>query len=178
MKNYPKQHSPVRIGISACLLGEKVRYDGSHKKNSVIIEQLSSLFEFVSYCPEVAIGMGVPRPPIQLVDCNGKIRALGIKDPDMDMSEALREYGKNIHSEIAGLSGYIFKCNSPSCGINKVKVLVKNNEFELRGQGLFAAEIRQQLPNLPIIDEKLFMHETLRKHFLSNVRHYFQTYHQ
>lgn len=167
-----KKLSMIKIGISSCLLGERVRYDGGHKKNQFIIEQLSPSFEFAPYCPEVAAGMGIPRPPVQLVDCNGKIHALGIENPAMDMSLPLREYGKRIQQEIACLSGYIFKSNSPSCGISKVKVLAGNDIFELRGQGLFAAEIMRQLPDLPVIDEKLFMDKNLRKHFLINVRNY------
>lgn len=177
LNNLRNPEPPVRIGISSCLLGEKVRYDGGHKKNQYIIEQLSPLFELVPYCPEVAVGMGVPRPAVQLVDCNGEIHALGIENPDTDMSKPLREYGKKMAGS-ACVSGYIFKRNSPSCGINKVKVLVGNDQFELRGQGLFAAEIMQQLPDLPVIDEQLFMDENLRKHFLINVSHYFQTHNQ
>jgi len=178
LNNIHKRKPPVRIGISSCLLGEKVRYDGEDKKNAYIIEQLSLRFELIPYCPEVAVGMGVPRPPIQLVDCHGELRALGIADPSMDMTRALREYGKKTAKEIAALSGYIFKRNSPSCGTTDVKVLVENNEFELRGQGLFAAEIMQHLPDLPVIDELQFMDETLRRQFFKNVNDYYQTHHQ
>lgn len=178
LNNIHKPNPPVRIGISSCLLGEKVRYDGEHKKNAYIIEKLSPLFELMPYCPEVAVGMGVPRPPIQLVNCHGEIRALGVADPSVDMTRALREYGKKTAKEIAALSGYIFKRNSPSCGTTDVKVLVDNNAFELRGRGLFAAEIMHHLPDLPIIDELQFMDENLRRQFFKNVNDYYQTHHQ
>jgi len=170
--------NPLKIGISSCLLGEKVRYDGEHKKNQFIVDTLSPLFELVPYCPEVAIGMGIPRPPIQLVDCHGEVHALGIADPGMDVSLALRQYGKKIAIEITDLSGYIFKRNSPSCGTSNVKVLVDENKYELRGQGLFASEIMQHLPRLPVIDELQFMNEARRLQFLNEVSEYGMTHHQ
>ena len=174
-----EQRSPlIQIGISSCLLGENVRYDGGHKKNQFIIENLSPRYELITYCPEVAIGMGVPRPAIQLVDCHGELHAQGIENPSMDMSLALQEYGQSLQQDVACLSGYIFKCNSPSCGISKVKVRTANDVFELYGRGLFAAEIMRQQPNLPVIDEQQLMDESLRKHFLNKVHQYHGSRHQ
>ena len=163
------------IGISSCLLGENVRYDGGNTKNDYITEELSRQFEFIPYCPEVAVGMGIPRPPIQLVAFNGEIRAQGIDNPAMDITLALHKYAKKIAQEIDDLSGYIFKKNSPSCGIKDVKVLVGTDKYELRGQGLFAAEIMRQLPDLPVINEQQLTDETLRHQFMDNVRTYYQT---
>lgn len=174
LNNIHKPNPPVRIGISSCLLGQNVRYDGGNTENTYVTEELARQFEFVPYCPEVAIGMGIPRPPIQLVDCDGEIHALGIDNPAMDLSLPLSEYGKHVASEIHDLSGFIFKRNSPSCGINDVKVLTANNHYELRGQGIFAQQIIQHLPSLPVIDEQQLMHKTLRQNFLENVKIYFQ----
>jgi len=160
-----------RIGISSCLLGENVRYDGTNKLNAYITEQLATLFEFVPFCPEVAVGMGIPRPPIQLVDCDGEIHALGIADPSMDMSQALRDYAYQISHDLAGLSAYIFKRNSPSCGISEVKVL-NHNKYELRGQGIYAQEIRRNFPDLPVIDEQQLADEKRREQFFQQVKKY------
>lgn len=160
----------IKIGISSCLLGFNVRYDGGNRKNSYITEHLSHMFELVPYCPEVAINMGIPRPPIQLVELDGEIRALGIDNPEMDMSIALRNYGKNVALQLTDVSGYIFKQNSPSCGVQKVKVLTRNQQIELRGQGLFAREIMQYRPDLPVIDEQQLSNEDIRQQFIQDVR--------
>lgn len=165
-----KRHSLPRVGVSSCLLGQNVRYDGGNKRHAYITEQLSQLFEFVPCCPEVAIEMGVPRPPIQLVELNDGIHALGIEDPTMDMTIPLREYGARVARDMGGLSGYIFKRNSPSCGSSEVRLLTKDNTTELRGRGLFAAEIMRALPNLPVIDEQQLANERARARFIQHVR--------
>jgi len=163
-----------RIGISSCLLGENVRYDGGNKKNVFITDELSRLFEFISFCPEVAAGMGIPRPPIQLIDFNGQVRALGIKNPALDMTGSLTECANHINHELAELSGYIFKCRSPSCGINDVKVLFKDQAYDVRGQGIFAAEIMKRFPHLPVIDEQQLTNTRLQQLFLDRVYQHYQ----
>ncbi len=168
---YIKPTTRPRIGISSCLLGENVRYDGSNKKNTYITEDLSGLFEFVPFCPEVAIGMGIPRPPIQLVDSNGEVHALGIDNPAVNVTLALREYAGKIKPQLDCLSGYIFKSHSPSCGITEVKVLIGNN-YELIGEGIFAHEIKRMVPDLPVIDEQQLMDDALRSTFLQHVKTY------
>lgn len=160
------------IGVSSCLLGENVRYDGGNKKDAYITQQLSTRFELVAFCPEVAIGMGIPRPPVQLVDCDGEIHALGIENPAMDVTMPLSEYANTISNELAGLGGYIFKRNSPSCGITDVKVLI-NNQYSLTGQGIFAGQIIQRFPELPVIDEQQLTDKILRETFINNVNHYY-----
>ena len=106
----------VRLGVSACLLGAKVRFDGGHKRNRFVIEELGSHFEFVSFCPEVAIGMGTPRPSIRLVGDVEAPRALGSRDDGLDVTDALQAYSANRAQRLEGLSGFIFKKDSPSCG--------------------------------------------------------------
>src|SRR3569832_1847803 len=114
------QHDKVRVGISACLLGERVRYDGNHKHDAYITGTLAKVFEFVAVGPEVAIGMGVPRPPIQLVGEAAQPRAIGVGDPALDVTAALTAYGRRMAVELDDISGYIFKAKSPSCGLLRV----------------------------------------------------------
>lgn len=148
----------IRIGISGCLLGQNVRYDGTHKLNAAIVECLGPRVEFVAICPEVAIGLGIPRPPIQLVDVSGEVRALGVQDSSLDPTQRLREYGQLIAGQVVAgqltdISGFIFKARSPSCGVSSVKIFRDEEIVSETGTGLFAAEILKAHPTLPIAQE-------------------------
>lgn len=162
----------LRLGISSCLLGERVRYDGGHKKHAYITGELTRYYELIPFCPEVAVGLGIPRAPIQLIDFNGRIRALRIKNPALDMTISLKEYVAEVEAELATLSGYIFKGKSPSCGLHDVKVLFNDQRIEASGQGIFAAELMRLFPKLPVIDEQQIMDQRLRKIFLDRVEAY------
>ena len=157
-----------RVGISSCLLGQKLRYDGRDKENFYITRSLSQQFEFIAYCPEVAIGMGVPRAPIQLVNTSSGIRALGVADPAMDMTDALKEYANSIKAELETLSGYIFTARSPSCGVQQVK-LVDEESVQESGIGIFAARIMQTYPALPVIEDEQLEQTALREQFIAQV---------
>ncbi|MDH5444723.1 MAG: DUF523 domain-containing protein [Gammaproteobacteria bacterium] len=163
-----------KLGISSCLLGENVRYDGKNKKDEFILQKLLTDFELVPFCPEVAIGMGIPRPPVHLVDAEGEIRSIGIDNPDQDITVPLKEYADQIHEHLADLSGYIFKSKSPSCGINQVKVWT-GQEYQLIGQGIFSKAIIQSFPDMPVIDEQQFKDVLLLQQFLKNVKKYHST---
>lgn len=143
----------IRIAISACLLGQNVRYDGTNKLNALIVETLGPHVELVPFCPEVAIGLGIPRPPIHLVDLAGEVRAQGVADSSLDPTEPLRDYGQQIAHQPAGISGFIFKARSPSCGVNNVKIFQNGKLIAETGTGLFAAEILKACPTLPIAQE-------------------------
>jgi len=103
----------IPIGISSCLLGENVRFDGGHKRDAYIVGTLSDYFEFHSFCPEVAIGLGIPRPTIHLVKIDQTLRCVGVKDPSMDVTERLRESAEQQKVAQAELCGYILKKDSP-----------------------------------------------------------------
>ncbi|MGN2392788.1 DUF523 domain-containing protein, partial [Pelomicrobium sp. G1] len=111
----------IRIGISSCLLGAEVRFDGGHKRDAYLTETLARYFEFVPVCPEVAIGLGVPRETIRLVRCPQGIRAVGARDPSQDFTDRLETYGRRMAAELKGLCGYVFKRASPSCGMERVR---------------------------------------------------------
>lgn len=146
----------IRIGISACLLGESVRYDGGHKHAKNIVDRLGRYFELIPFCPEVGAGMGVPRQPIQLVQNGSEVRALAVENHAKDFTLALENFCHEEYQRIAGLDGFVLKKDSPSCGIDHVKVFRKNpgNDFcASNGEGVFARAIKKLFPALPLVDE-------------------------
>ncbi|MEH6592292.1 MAG: DUF523 and DUF1722 domain-containing protein [Halioglobus sp.] len=158
------------IGISSCLLGERVRFDSGHKNHSYITETLSDYFEFRPFCPEVAIGLGIPREPIRLVvsEPGGPVHCVGTKNPDMDVTEPLQKVAREQFDWIAGLDGYIFKKDSPSCGMERVKVYT-NAMPERNGIGIYTAEILQKFPHLPVEEEGRLGDPGLRENFIKRV---------
>jgi uncharacterized protein YbgA (DUF1722 family)/uncharacterized protein YbbK (DUF523 family) len=159
----------IRLGISSCLLGQEVRYDGSHKHNGYITESLSQFFEFVPFCPEVAIGLGIPRPPIRLVKSAQGVRARGVQDPTLDVTDRLSEYAATIAPKLHGLSGYILKKGSPSCGMERVKVYGGQGMPVKTGAGIYAGTLMELLPELPFEEEGRLMDPVLRENFVERV---------
>jgi len=157
-----------RIGVSACLLGERVRYDGEHKRDAFICDTLDAVFELLPVCPEVAVGMGVPRPPVRLTGDPARPRAVGIDDPDLDVTAVLTAYGRRMALELDDIDGYIFKARSPSCGTARVKVFA---EGRTRGQGtgLYAREIMARQPLLPVAEEEQLGDAAARDNFIERV---------
>jgi len=166
---YESELGRLRMGVSACLLGAKVRFDGGHKRNSFIDDALAQHFEFVPFCPEVAIGMGVPRQSIRLVGSAGSPRAVGSRNPDLDVTGPLRDYGKQVAAAIDDLCGFVFKKDSPSCGMQRVRIYSDKGMPEKTGTGLFAAEIMRAHPLLPVEEEGRLCDPALRENFISRV---------
>ena len=163
--------SKPRIAISSCLLGEKVRYDSGHKHNRYITGTLGEYFDFVPLCPEVAVGLGIPRPTIRLVVRDGEVRARAQSDETLDPTDELRDYGRKMASQIEGkVCGYLLKKDSPSCGMERVKVFDKPNAPAKReGVGIYAREILSLLPDLPVEEEGRLMDPGLRENFVERV---------
>lgn len=161
--------APIRIGVSSCLLGQKVRYNGGHKYHSWLVEKLGPHVEFRPVCPEAAVGLGVPRPPIHLVLREDGVHAVGVDAPGRDVSERLREYAQLVAEEIGDFTGYVFKRGSPSCGLSGVAISTDRGEPAGEGAGLFAAVIRQRWPNLPMEEESGLEDRARRAQFLVNV---------
>jgi len=162
------------IGISACLLGERVRYDGGHKQHSFICSSLGDYFDFKSFCPEMEIGLGVPRPTIRLVDHEGEIRCSQSKDSRVDVTEKLKQTAHEQFSWIEGLAGYIVKKGSPSCGMERVKVHFIDEEgqthrTENNGIGLFTEQLLQHFPHLPVEEEGRLGDAVIRENFIARV---------
>jgi len=161
---------PIRVGISSCLLGERVRYDGNDKRDPYVTGTLSRYFDLVPVCPEVAVGLGVPRPPIRLVGDVNSPRALGVHDPTLDPTDALRAFGRSTAAELGDISGYLFKSRSPSCGMEGVPVHSGGRARAVRkGVGLYAREIMNALPLLPVEEEGRLADAGLRDNFLERV---------
>ncbi|MEE9396382.1 MAG: DUF523 domain-containing protein [Methylococcales bacterium] len=167
----------VKVGISSCLLGEKVRYDGSHKRNDLIIETLGVHFILVPFCPEVAIGMGVPREPVQLVNgISQRPEARGVFQPDHNFTVALKTYSDDLSPQIELLSGYVFKSRSPSCGISSVDVYTRQGQPTGKtASGIFAGKIIASYPLLPVIEDDPLNNTKVREKFIERV---FEYYHQ
>lgn len=158
------------MGISSCLLGETVRYDGGHKYDRDINTRLAAFLEFRPYCPEVAIGLGVPRPPIRLVQTEDGLRVRGVQDGSLDVTTALAAYGRTAARHMDDLCGYLFKARSPSCGMERVKTYHENGRpGRSDGVGAFAAAVMQAHPNLPVEEEGRLHDPDLRENFLERV---------
>ncbi|PJE79121.1 hypothetical protein CI610_01903 [invertebrate metagenome] len=161
------------IGISSCLLGQKVRYNGGHKKSSFCVNDLAPLVEFIPVCPEVGIGLGVPREPIRLVGGENVYRVQGTEHQDLDVTEPLEAYAKKKCSEIQGLSGYILMQKSPSCGMERVKIYHPNgNPSGFSGSGIYARTLMTQMPALPVEEEGRLHDPVLRENFFTRVYAY------
>ena len=169
MTNSKEGNRNIRIASSSCLLGQEVRYDGAHKLNAYMTKTLSEYFEFVPFCPEVAIGLGIPRKPIHLVRGERGIRAVGIKNPELDVTDKLVDYGEEVVRKLEGISGYIFKKASPSCGIERVKVYNEAGNTVDSSAGIFAGTVMRLLPELPVEEEGRLMDPRLRENFIERV---------
>lgn len=169
MTNSKEGDRNIRIASSSCLLGQEVRYDGAHKLNAYMTKSLSEYFEFVPFCPEVAIGLGIPRKPIRLVWGERGIRAVGIENPELDITEKLVAYGEEVVRKLEGISGYIFKKGSPSCGIERVKVYNEAGSPVDSSAGIFADTVMRLLPELPVEEEGRLMDPRLRENFIERV---------
>lgn len=162
----------LKIAVSSCLLGEAVRYDGTDKNIELITNHLAAEYTLISICPEMAIGMGVPRPPIHLVDDGKCIQAIGVANEKNNVTNSLIHCANKTVESHSDICGYIFKKNSPSCGTKDVKVMTENGEYERRGQGIYAATIMNALPLLPVIDEKDCLNKEMMGSFLIEVDEY------
>ena len=161
----------MKIGVSACLLGEKCRYDGAGNKDEFVVNQLASYFELVPYCPEAVI-FGTPRESIRLVDVDGEIRVISNKQ-QKDVTEKLAEVSTTLALKAfnAKLCGFIFKSKSPSCGVERVKLYQNNdsNICEKKATGLFAYAVQEKQPFLPVEEEGRLHDPWLKENFLMQV---------
>ncbi len=157
------------IGISSCLMGQKVRYDGSAKRNRWLVESFGAHVDYRPICPEVAIGMSTPRRPIRLVGTPGEVRVVGVQDSSIDVTAALEDFALNTAGELGAVSGYVFMSKSPSCGMERVKLYAENGYASKNGVGAYAAVLMQSLPNLPCEEEGRLNDPMLRENFVNRV---------
>jgi len=160
----------IPVGISSCLLGEEVRYDGQHKRDAYINGTLSDFFAFVPVCPEMAIGLGVPREPIHLVADKGEpVRVVGVRNPSKDVTDDLHAYGRQMARELPQIHGYILKRGSPSCGMQRVKVYKPDGNPLTTAAGAYAASFMAERPLLPVEEEGRLGDPVLRDNFIERV---------
>ena len=166
-----------RVGISRCLLGEDVRYDGTNRLNAAVAE-LTTLVEWVPVCPEVEVGMGVPREPIQLVRNPAGVRSgvesvrlKGVQSEE-DWTDRMDRWAGARAADLAavGISGFVLKARSPSCGPAGVLVHDDTGAPTSTGRGLFAEALAAAMPGLPMIDEAALEDRRTRERFVQTVR--------
>lgn len=159
------------MGISSCLLGERVRYDGRDKRHALLLETLGPLVEWVPVCPELELGLGVPREPIRLVGRVDAPRLLGERS-GVDLTEAMRRWAERRVEELAalGIDGWVTKARSPSCGLRGVLVHAEDGDPREAGVGAFVRALRERLSRLPIADEEQLEDAGFRDRFLEACR--------
>lgn len=160
----------IVIGISSCVLGEQVRYDGGHKRLQFVTEELSRHFRFEPVCPEVAIGLGIPRPTIRLTGDPDAPRVRGSDDADLDVTIPLKELGEQKAKELDFISGYIFCAKSPSCGMERVPVYSEDGRALGKiGVGAYAKALMEARPLLPVEENGRLNDALLRENFVLRV---------
>ncbi|HYC57301.1 MAG TPA: DUF523 and DUF1722 domain-containing protein [Candidatus Binatia bacterium] len=160
----------ILVGVSTCLLGEHVRYDAGHKHDRYITGVLGRYFRLVPVCPEMEAGMGVPREPVRLVRERGAIRMLGVAT-GTDHTRSMQRYAARRVRELEalGLSGYILKRASPSCGMQRVRTYTTAGVRAPASRGLFAAALLDAMPALPVEEEGRLEDPRLRESFIERV---------
>lgn len=162
----------LQIGISACLVGEKVRFDASNKPSNFCINELGQHVTYKTFCPEVAIGLPIPRPTIRQIKHNDLIQ-VSQRDGTGDVTEALKSYGQKVAKMTKHLSGYIFCAKSPSCGMERVKVYSpEGNSLKSDGIGLFAKEIMAANPLLPCEENGRLNDPLIRENYVARIYAY------
>ncbi len=164
-----ERQPPIRIAVSGCLLGEEVRYDGGHRRSRTVTGALGGAFELVSECPEVGIGLGVPRPKIRLERRGTATSLLGARDEDL--TRLMDDYARRAAAAFdeARVAGIVLKSRSPSCGMGDVKLHEGGAVISEDGTGIFASRLAAALPEAPRISETDLEHPARRDHWLTRV---------
>ena len=169
MNNFSQ--SKAHVGISACLLGQQVRFDGGHKRSPFCANVLAKYVDFVPVCPEMAIGLGTPRPTIRLIKQEQNVIARTAKGEDV--TKALVDFGRRTAEQLDFISGYIFCAKSPSCGMERVRIYEENGRGGFKnGVGLYADALMKARPYLPVEEEGRLNDPILRENFVARVYAY------
>jgi uncharacterized protein YbgA (DUF1722 family)/uncharacterized protein YbbK (DUF523 family) len=163
----------LRLGVSSCLLGHEVRYNGGHARNRFVVDVLEQWFDWVPVCPEVEIGMGTPRPTVRLEadkDDKEKVRMV-CPSTGEDFTRRMQDYSRKRVRELMGddLDGYILKRGSPSCGMERIKIYGDANVNRRNGVGLFAEVLMDRWPTLPVEEEGRLNDAGIRENFIERV---------
>lgn len=166
----------IKIGVSSCLIGEKVRWNGDHKQNHYVREVLANYFEYVSICPEMEVGMGVPRETVALYGNLEESRMIS-KKTQTDWTQPMQKYIKSRLNTLThdNFCGYIFKSKSPSCGLGRVPVYSEFGSHNVRhGPGMFAQAFTNKFPLVPTEDEGRLNDPRIRENFIVKVFSFFR----
>lgn len=160
----------IRVGISTCLLGENVRFDGGHKHDPFLTQTLGKYFEWTPVCPEVEVGLGVPRETLRLVGTPETPRMVTTRS-GRDHTAAMQDFATKRLDQLASqeIHGYILKKDSPSCGMARVRVYNDHGMAARTGRGIFAAALLDRFPELPVEEEGRLQDMTLRENFIERV---------
>ncbi len=174
-KDFPFQGdaSLPRVGISSCLAGERVRYDGGHKREDFLLERLEGNCTLLPVCPEFELGLGVPREPIGLSGDPGNPRLLGLES-GADLTERMLTFCRRRAEEMAreGIGGFILKSRSPSCGLRGLDLLQRGGAVLKTGTGFWARALAERLPGLPMEEAESLRDPSRLEAFLERVRAY------
>ncbi|MBD1388514.1 DUF1722 domain-containing protein [Neiella sp. HB171785] len=172
MKLVQTQFKPdsIQIGVSACVVGQGVRFDGGHKRLGFADRDLREFVSYVPVCPEVAIGMGVPRPTIRQVEVDGAIEVRGSTDASINVTEQLASYSQQQSQTLDGLSGFIVCAKSPSCGMERIKVYHPDGHtLRHDSVGVFTKALMERYPLLPVEENGRLCDPVLRENFVTRV---------
>ncbi len=166
----PIDKKRIPVGISACLLGEKVRYDAQHKRSNYCNEVLAEYFDFQPFCPEMAIGLGAPRPTIRLVGQPDGLHAIQSTATPRDVTDALAAYADTVYQGHPQLCGFVFTEKSPSCGLFRVRAYnEKGQPFSDSARGIFARRLTEHWPLLPVEESGRLNDADLCENFILRV---------
>ena len=165
----PRKTKPL-VGISACLLGKHVRYDGGHKLDTYLRDVFGKSVTYVPMCPETECGLGVPREAMQLEEKNGLIHLM-TRGSHLDITPKMQNWIKIRLDELnqMALCGFIFKARSPSCGLRLVEVFLPDGSIQKKGTGLFASGFKERFPRIPTEDENQLQQNSFRENFIEKI---------
>ena len=170
--------APIRLGVSACLLGQEVRFDGGHTRDPFVTETLGRWVEWVSVCPEVEMGMSTPRAAIRLVDTDEGQRLIAPSTGE-DFTQRMQAFAKKRSKQLAELEldGYVLQKNSPSCGLERISVYRGSQRAHRKGVGMFVQALQAQMPQLPMEEDGRLNDHALRDNFIERIfcRHRWRT---
>ena len=167
-------NNKIKLGISRCLLGQGVRFDGGHKKDAYVMQLLANYFSLEGVCPEVESGLPIPRPTIRLIGDPQSPKLVEVLKPEIEHTERLTTFSENKVKELDGLSGFILKSKSPTCGMERVKIYQETPKPPLQGRGLFAKALITRYPLMPIEEEGRLNDYGLRENFIERIFVYYR----
>ena len=165
----PAKLKKFKVAVSSCLVGNAVRYDGQHKRHSLIVDMLEKYFEPVVVCPEMHAGLGTPRPPVQLVQIGESVIAQGVEDKNLNVTALIEKVAVEFIAQYPDLSGIILQSRSPSCGYASTPLFTESNETIGFSSGIFTNSISMAYPGLPIKEDTWFVDKTAVENYVEQV---------